>query len=83
MVQADRKPYTLNPEKVAYWYLRLNGFLQIEDFYVHPDGKGVREPMLTFWPFGFPIALNASTTILTTSWRMTIRDLPLQLPIST
>lgn len=30
----------LNPEKVAYWYLRLNGFLQIEDFYVHPSGKG-------------------------------------------
>ena len=40
MVQADRKPYILNPEKVAYWYLRLNGFLQIEDFYVHPGGKG-------------------------------------------
>lgn len=30
----------LNPEKVAYWYLRLNGFLQIEDFYVHPSGRG-------------------------------------------
>lgn len=30
----------LNPEKVAYWYLRLNGFLQIEDFYVHPAGRG-------------------------------------------
>ncbi|MBF9021222.1 hypothetical protein HKCCA1065_09920 [Rhodobacterales bacterium HKCCA1065] len=30
----------MNPEKVAYWYLRLNGFLQIEDFYVHPGGRG-------------------------------------------
>jgi len=30
----------LNPEKVAYWYLRLNGFLQIEDFYIHPRGNG-------------------------------------------
>ena len=30
----------LNSEKVAYWYLRLNGFLQIEDFYVHPSGRG-------------------------------------------
>lgn len=30
----------LNPEKVAYWYLRLNGFFQIENFYVHPSGKG-------------------------------------------
>ena len=30
----------LNPEKLAYWYLRLNGFLQIENFYVHPAGSG-------------------------------------------
>ena len=33
------RPIHLNPEKVAYWYLRLNGFLQIEDFYVHPPGR--------------------------------------------
>jgi hypothetical protein len=26
----------LDPEKVAYWYLRLNGFLQIENFVIHP-----------------------------------------------
>jgi len=33
----------LNPEKVAYWYFRLNGFLQIENFYVHPStGKNAR-----------------------------------------
>jgi hypothetical protein len=25
---------------VAYWYLRLNGFLQIENFVVHPAGRG-------------------------------------------
>ncbi len=31
-VQQTRK---LNPEKVAYWYFRLNGFLQIENFIVH------------------------------------------------
>lgn len=30
----------LNPEKVAYWYLRLNGFLQIENFVVHPERRG-------------------------------------------
>ena len=30
----------LNPEKVAYWYFRLNGFLQIENFVVHPGGRG-------------------------------------------
>lgn len=30
----------LKPEKVAYWYFRLNGFFQIENFVVHPPGKG-------------------------------------------
>ena len=29
----------LNPEKVAYWYFRLNGFLQIENFVVHPERR--------------------------------------------
>lgn len=33
---ADR----LEPERVAYWYFRLNGFLQIENFVVHPPGRG-------------------------------------------
>lgn len=27
----------IDPEKLAYWYLRLNGFLTIENFVVHPD----------------------------------------------
>jgi len=30
----------LIPEKVAYWYFRLNGFLQIENFIVHPERHG-------------------------------------------
>jgi hypothetical protein len=30
----------LNPEKVAYWYFRLNGFFQIENFIVHPELRG-------------------------------------------
>ena len=33
-------PSSLDPEKVAYWYFRLNGFLQIENFIVHPGGRG-------------------------------------------
>jgi hypothetical protein len=40
-VSSEAKPKeTLNPEKLVYWYLRLNGFLQIENFYVHPAGTG-------------------------------------------
>jgi hypothetical protein len=30
----------VDPEKVAYWYFRLNGFLQIENFVVHPERRG-------------------------------------------
>jgi hypothetical protein len=30
----------LDPEKVAYWYFRLNGFLQIENFLVHRSDGG-------------------------------------------
>ena len=30
----------IDPEKVAYWYFRLNGFLQIENFVVHPERRG-------------------------------------------
>ena len=34
------RPAHLDPEKVAYWYFRLNGFLQIENFVVHPERGG-------------------------------------------
>jgi transposase len=33
-------PNRLDPEKVAYWYFRLNGFFQIENFVVHPERNG-------------------------------------------
>lgn len=32
--------HSLAPERVAYWYLRLNGFFQIENFVVHPERRG-------------------------------------------
>lgn len=34
------RPIRMNPEKVAYWYFRLNGFFQIENFVVHPTRRG-------------------------------------------
>ncbi len=34
------KALQLDPEKVAYWYFRLNGYLQIENFVVHPERHG-------------------------------------------
>ena len=33
-------PIRIDPEKVAYWYFRLNGFFQIENFVVHPTRRG-------------------------------------------
>ena len=27
----------MNPERLAYWYFRLNGFFTTENFIVHPD----------------------------------------------
>lgn len=35
-----QRPARLPPERVAYWYFRLNGFLQIENFVVHPGHHG-------------------------------------------
>src|ERR1700733_2517492 len=42
MSRAPQRPTTnrLDPEKVAYWYFRLNGFFQIEKFVVHPTRRG-------------------------------------------
>ena len=31
-----------NPERLAYWYLRLNGFFLLENFIIHPD-QGVEQ----------------------------------------
>ena len=30
----------ISSERLAYWYFRLNGFLQIENFIVHPENRG-------------------------------------------
>jgi len=42
MSRAPARPTVdrLDPEKVAYWYFRLNGFFQIENFVVHPERRG-------------------------------------------
>ena len=42
MKRPPRKPdaFFLRAEKVAYWYFRLNGFFQIDNFVVHPKKPG-------------------------------------------
>lgn len=39
-ILARREGNGLDPEKVAYWYFRLNGFFQIENFVIHPPKRG-------------------------------------------
>ena len=38
MVEVEESP--LDAEDIAYWYLRLNGFLTIDNFLVHGDRRG-------------------------------------------
>jgi hypothetical protein len=40
LVRAATPAERLDPEKVAYWYFRLNGFLQIGNFVVHSGRRG-------------------------------------------
>src|SRR6516225_8740359 len=47
---ADR----LNPEKVAYWYFRLNGFFQIENFVIHPTQRGAQRTDADLLAVRFP-----------------------------
>lgn len=45
----------LDPEKVAYWYFRLNGFFQIENFVVHPERRGSQRTDADLLAVRFPI----------------------------
>jgi hypothetical protein len=45
---------SLDPEKVAYWYFRLNGYLQIENFVVHPVRGGGQRTDVDLLAVRFP-----------------------------
>ena len=47
-------PGRISAEKLAYRYLRLNGFLQIENFYVHPRTRGGARPDADLLGVRFP-----------------------------
>jgi hypothetical protein len=46
--------YKIDPERLAYWYLRLNGFLTIENFIVHDEGGGHQRTDVDLIAFRFP-----------------------------
>ena len=55
MTRAQRPvPDRLDPEKVAYWYFRLNGFFQIENFVVHPERRGSQRTDADLFAVRFP-----------------------------
>lgn len=41
-------------QKVAYWYFRLNGFLTMENFILHPDRKGPARTDADLYGVRFP-----------------------------
>lgn len=57
MSQKPRLPH-LEPEKVAYWYFRLNGFFQIENFVVHPGRKGSQRTDVDILGVRFPFRVE-------------------------
>jgi hypothetical protein len=44
----------ISSEQLAYWYLRLNGFLTIPNFVVHPDQGGNQETDVDVLGVRFP-----------------------------
>jgi hypothetical protein len=44
----------IHSEQLAYWYLRLNGFLTIQNFVVHPDRGGNQETDVDVLGVRFP-----------------------------
>lgn len=74
MSQSPRQ-VSLDPEKVAYWYFRLNGFLQIKDFVVHPERQSAQRAnaqMPIFWPFGSLIGQSVFSIPRMRSWTTTL-----------
>jgi hypothetical protein len=47
MAEQPHDSPVLSPERVAYWFFRLNGCFQIENFALHPDADAERNQMRT------------------------------------
>jgi hypothetical protein len=51
--------YEFHPERLAYWYLRLNGFLTIENFIVHDEGGRAQRTDVDLVAFRLPYRREA------------------------
>lgn len=50
----DTKILSLNSEDLAYWYFRLNGFLTIQNFVVHPNSGSAQRTEIDLIAVRFP-----------------------------
>jgi len=69
MSRAPARPAVvrLDPEKVAYWYIRLNGFFQIENFVVHPERRGGQRTDADLLAIRFPFRAER---LFDDAWRL-------------
>ena len=54
LMLAEKKMFTIDCEKLAYWYFRLNGFLTIENFVVHPNSGSQQRTEIDIIAARFP-----------------------------
>jgi hypothetical protein len=54
MPTPQSKRYLIDPERLAYWYLRLNGFLTIENFILHDECGGPQRTDIDVIGMRFP-----------------------------
>jgi len=50
----EERMFRIDSEKLAYWYFRLNGFLTIENFVVHPNSGSRQETEIDIIAARFP-----------------------------
>lgn len=53
-ILVGKKMFKIDPEKLAYWYFRLNGFLTIENFVVHPNSGSAQRTEIDIIAARFP-----------------------------
>jgi len=54
VLKEEKEICRFDPEKLAYWYFRLNGFLTIENFVVHPDSGSAQRTEIDIIAARFP-----------------------------
>ena len=65
---------SIDPEDLAYWYFRLNGFLTIKNFVVHPDTGSEQRTDVDIIACRFPYRAELITKPMIDDGRLVIPD---------